>query len=225
MGLLITFVLLSGPRIQVDETVHDFGVVREGQPAVHVFLIRNTGDQDLEIRNVRTSCGCTAALLSDRVVPPGGEARLKVTYRTRGRPGPFRKTVTLFTNDPKVSTVQLLIRGEVKPTPKPRIVLLPPVVNLGRVSPGSETPITLQLANKGDLPLEVDRIDFGPLLAPETPFEDTLLLRPGEAVELDFRFRAPKEERLTEDFVTVYSNDPRRPRVFVKVIAQVGGKP
>ena len=225
MSLFLVWILLGAPKIQVDQTLHDFGEVQEGQAAVHIFHIRNVGDKDLEIRNVRTSCGCTAALLSDRVIPPGGETQLKVTYRTRGRPGPFRKSVTLFTNDPEAPTFQLLIKGVVKAVPRPKAVLIPPVVNLGRVAPGSETPFTLQLANKGDLPLEVEKIETGALLIPESPLQEPLFLRPGEALPLNFRFRAPRGEKLVEDFVTVYSNDPRRPRVFVKVIAQVGGAP
>lgn len=46
---------LRGPRIEVKEYQHDFGRITDGQHAVHVFEIRNAGDEPLEIRDVKTS--------------------------------------------------------------------------------------------------------------------------------------------------------------------------
>lgn len=41
-----------GPRISVDEPRHDFGTVRPGARAEHVFTVRNTGDESLQIEQV-----------------------------------------------------------------------------------------------------------------------------------------------------------------------------
>lgn len=41
-----------GPRIAVDEPRFDFGTVRPGDRAEHVFTVRNAGDEVLQIERV-----------------------------------------------------------------------------------------------------------------------------------------------------------------------------
>ncbi len=45
----------KGPKIEVKEELYDAGKVVQGEPVVHVFGIRNTGDEILEIQKVQTS--------------------------------------------------------------------------------------------------------------------------------------------------------------------------
>lgn len=45
----------KGPRIELKEERYDFGTIRQGQDAVHVFEFRNAGDEDLVIQKVQTS--------------------------------------------------------------------------------------------------------------------------------------------------------------------------
>ncbi len=41
------------PRIQIDQAVVDLGEIREGEPLVHDFVVKNVGDAPLHIRDVR----------------------------------------------------------------------------------------------------------------------------------------------------------------------------
>lgn len=45
----------TGPKIEAAETRHDFGKVRRGIQAVHVFEIKNSGDEVLEIHKIQSS--------------------------------------------------------------------------------------------------------------------------------------------------------------------------
>lgn len=45
----------KGPRMEIKEERHDFGKVAEGEQVVHVFDIRNAGDEVLDIQKVQTS--------------------------------------------------------------------------------------------------------------------------------------------------------------------------
>jgi hypothetical protein len=45
----------KGPRIEVKEEHYDAGKVVQGEQVVHVFDIRNAGDEVLEIQKVQTS--------------------------------------------------------------------------------------------------------------------------------------------------------------------------
>ena len=88
-SLLTSSVVLSGcnpsgpvstpPRIVFQETTHDFGRTAQGTKVAHSYAFRNAGGLDLTIDNVRASCGCTVATASGRIIPPGGEGRLKIT--------------------------------------------------------------------------------------------------------------------------------------------------
>lgn len=45
----------KSPRIEIKEERFDFGRVTQGEQAVHVFEIRNAGNDVLEVQKVQTS--------------------------------------------------------------------------------------------------------------------------------------------------------------------------
>ncbi len=45
----------KAPRIEIKEERFDFGKVTQGEQAVHVFDIRNAGNDVLEVQKVQTS--------------------------------------------------------------------------------------------------------------------------------------------------------------------------
>jgi Protein of unknown function (DUF1573) len=98
----------DGPRAQIEPEEFDFGSVQQDQKVVHEFTVTNTGTGELEIRRISTSCGCTAALASDRTVAPGKTATLKVTLETRKYKGVVERSVSIATNDAaRVHTVRV----------------------------------------------------------------------------------------------------------------------
>ncbi|MFQ5813369.1 MAG: DUF1573 domain-containing protein [Anaerolineae bacterium] len=68
------------------------------------YIVVNTGNQDLVIDNVVTSCGCTTAMLSHSVIPPGHRADLGVRFDVGYHPvkpgEQVVRVVWLMTNDP-----------------------------------------------------------------------------------------------------------------------------
>ncbi len=98
----------EGPRIEIVPEAHDFGNVRQNQKLVHEFTIQNTGTEDLVIGRISTSCGCTAALTSDRIIAPDASATLKVTLETRKYKGTIERSVSVSSNDARrVTTVRV----------------------------------------------------------------------------------------------------------------------
>ena len=77
-----------------------------------IFLITNTGDYPLIIKNVETSCGCTQPVWTKEPIKPGERGEVKVTYDAK-YPGRFHKTISVFANV-KNSPIELIIAGEVK---------------------------------------------------------------------------------------------------------------
>jgi hypothetical protein len=106
------------PKISFHETTHDFGKFKEVDGKVtHKFEFVNAGGSDLIIQNVSASCGCTAPNWTREPIPPGGKGFVAATYNPAGRPGSFRKYVTVISNS-NPGSVRLTIAGEVEPKPR-----------------------------------------------------------------------------------------------------------
>ncbi|MBK6678586.1 MAG: DUF1573 domain-containing protein [Ignavibacteriales bacterium] len=104
---------LSGAKIKFEKSQHDFGIIKEGIVIDHVFKFTNIGKSDLEIRDIRTSCGCTAASPSKKVFKPGESGELKVSFDSKNRSGRTSRTITLITNDEVEEYYTLTIYAEI----------------------------------------------------------------------------------------------------------------
>lgn len=103
----------QGAIISAETTMHDFGVIKEADGKVsHTFKISNTGDKPLVITRVIASCGCTTPEWPKEPIAPGKTGEIKVTFDPAGRPGPFTKTISIYSNGKKGSFI-MNIRGEV----------------------------------------------------------------------------------------------------------------
>ena len=140
VGLALVLVVGRGaadegpPRVALDEAVFDFGTVDRGARVDHTFRVPNRGGALLRIDHVKSSCGCTVAVLSDRDVPPGGEARVAVSLDTTRLAGRTTKTVNVYTNDPDAPVVGLSLAGQVVAD----LVLTPEPLYLGHIRRGEE---------------------------------------------------------------------------------------
>jgi Protein of unknown function (DUF1573) len=102
------------PVLHFAETQHDFGKVKEGRIVEYIFSFENTGTSPLKIMDIKTSCGCTAALISSELLQPGEQGTLKVELDTSKRKGKMTRTITIKSNDPKNSTTILTVYADVQ---------------------------------------------------------------------------------------------------------------
>lgn len=106
----------SYAKIVFEEHEHDFGAVSSNQDSLYtyVFTFRNSGVRPLQILHVATGCGCTTPEYSKLPVAPGQKGTVAVTYNPAGQlPGFFRKSITVYTNDPR-SYVRIFVKGHVR---------------------------------------------------------------------------------------------------------------
>ena len=100
--------------ISADETSHDFGTIKEAAGSVsYTFKIKNTGEAPLVLTRVIASCGCTTPEWTKEPIAPGKGGDIKITYNPKDRPGPFVKTISVYSNG-KTGSFILTIRGEVE---------------------------------------------------------------------------------------------------------------
>ena len=102
----------SGPEIEFEKIVHDYGDVPYNGNGECEFRFTNTGDEPLLIQKPKSSCGCTIPSWPKEPILPGESDIIKVTYRTN-RAGNINKTVTVTSNAVKDPTVVLRIKGRV----------------------------------------------------------------------------------------------------------------
>ena len=102
------------PRLDLPSAEHDFGRIPPRPDVAHIFAVQNTGDADLRIDNLVTSCGCTTARLSSSVLPPGQRADLVVTFDPDFHPteGQVVRLVWFATNDPAQPWAEVRILAE-----------------------------------------------------------------------------------------------------------------
>lgn len=109
----------SGPRpkIEVRETRQDGGVVEEGTVVRFQFEVANRGQADLELTQVKPSCGC-AITKWDRVIKPGAHGTIEAQMDTRYFRDSITKYLTICSNDPVRPQVELTIAARVLPLVK-----------------------------------------------------------------------------------------------------------
>lgn len=103
----------NAPKIEFSERVFDFGELTHGKKVEHVFVLKNTGKSDLIIRKIKATCGCTAITSKTKLVKAGKETEIKVSFDSKGKRGRQNKTITVITNDPEQTSVQLRVKGTV----------------------------------------------------------------------------------------------------------------
>ncbi|MDR6302229.1 DUF1573 domain-containing protein [Mesonia maritima] len=96
-------------KIKFDSDVVDYGNIEYGSDGVRTFTFTNTGDKPLIIKDVKSTCGCTVPKKPEGEIAPGKTGEIQVKYDTK-RPGPIRKTVTVYSNA-DTPTVPLKIKG------------------------------------------------------------------------------------------------------------------
>lgn len=104
----------AGAKIFFPETQHDFGKVPEGNKVEYTFKFENKGTQALVIKDVKTSCGCTAAVVSNSTIKPGEAGSIKVDFDTKSRQGRNSKSITVISNDTKEPNKVLTIYADVQ---------------------------------------------------------------------------------------------------------------
>lgn len=89
----------KGPKLEIEggETINTGSYMR-GKEVNYEIQFKNTGDADLAISGVSTSCGCSSALVSSNLVKPGESGSVKFTFNGNGF-GTVTKSVTINTNE------------------------------------------------------------------------------------------------------------------------------
>lgn len=104
------------PKIVVPEGTYNFGNIGATAVVKYRFAVYNTGDGPLTISRAYTTCGCTTADITARVIPPGKVALVTIIFDagfhdTRGQQ--VRRGLIIENNDRSRSKAEIWTRASV----------------------------------------------------------------------------------------------------------------
>jgi hypothetical protein len=112
--LAVPVVALAQPQIVIDPGQLDFGTLAQHETRDAEVIITNTGDELLEIRDIESSCGCTVPELTAYELAPGESTVMAVHFNSKTFQGKQTKYVHIFSNDPRQSSVDLIVQANIK---------------------------------------------------------------------------------------------------------------
>jgi hypothetical protein len=211
----------KGPIATVDVAAFDFGNAEQNSQVSHTYILKNTGDQPLEIARTRTTCGCTVAQPSKMTLARGETSNIDVTFSTGSRTGKQEKRITVETNDPKNPKTVLVLTGNVMQ----RLTFDPDRLHFDNAEPGQDYTQTVTIANAGKEQLDVKDINIGEKdsLTCKAEFNGKaglpISLKEGEKATLTFTLRLPADKpyfHTRVDFETAaQGKDPKTVTYYV----------
>jgi hypothetical protein len=212
---------------------YDFGTIEEGTIATYEFEFTNTGDQPIEISSVKASCGCTAPDWSKTAIFPNKKGKIKASFDSNGRPGPFMKSLTVISNAQK-SNIVLYIKGFVKGKENTQganylagneKTMAPPQINIdyynfdfGKVEMGEKAKQRFIIQNSGETPLIIKALDSACKCIGFGLSNGTIA--PGGREILELSINTDKIQKINEIF-QIESNDPKKPLTEIKLSAEI----
>jgi hypothetical protein len=135
-----------------DSSDYFFGRIHQYELAEHTFRLVNKCKDTIRIGNVKSGCGCTAAMLPDSVVVPGGEAKVAVRFQpSRGSAGKIGKPVSVYLWGEAQTIAVLRIFADIFSD----ISLNPETLELPQIQPGNEIERKFKVSNKGKDSLDI----------------------------------------------------------------------
>ncbi|HOW10714.1 MAG TPA: DUF1573 domain-containing protein [Bacteroidales bacterium] len=222
--------VMAQPAMKISASEHDFGKFKEeaGRQKFD-FVVMNTGDQPLVIQNIVASCGCTTPEWTKNPIPPKGTGTITAIYDPANRPGPFNKTLSVYTNSKPQVTV-LVIKGEVIPREKTveELFIFPvgPVrfesnhLAFTNVRKNAKKIQTMQVINTSNEPAKIEFENLPPHL---TIKANPLTLKPGQKGLIEGTYDATKNQAwgYTTDMVKVKINGQVDQNVYYAVSANL----
>ena len=150
------------PTIFFKDSDFNFGQIYKGQKVEHIYKFENRGKDTLKIKKVKTSCGCTAAILTADTIPPGETGEIKATFSSDSISGNINKSITVASNDPDTPNYRLTISGEIIKD----LIINPEHIDFGSVFVGKKTSKTVSIKSQTEPDFKIKKI------TPSKPFID-----------------------------------------------------
>ncbi len=104
---------ITGQTEIADPYSWDFGQAKEGEVLKHTFVLKNESEKTLTIKDVNTSCGCTASKVEKKILLPGESTEIEVQFNSKGYSGLTQQYVYVHTDSLDKPILRFIIKAEV----------------------------------------------------------------------------------------------------------------
>jgi len=193
------------------------GKIDNLKKARHTFTLRNEGDGPIEIKHVRSTCGCILSELSKSALQPGKSAEVTAQLDLYGMKGPVRHSVIVESNDPSKPLLRLTLKAE----GVERIRIEPPLVLFDRIPFNAERSRSVEITVVDDevaLPVDSVECDLPGFSASVETLEDSARYR------LRVSSRPPLQRGKIDGVVTVRTASEDYPAIDIPLRGTVVGE-
>lgn len=217
--LLGTLHVWAQPQMRFTVETNNLGTVLWSNPVISDFVFTNTGNEPLEIKDVKPACACTIADWTKSPVQPGQTGKITAVFDAKAL-GTFFKEVEVYSNvsdDP----VYLAMEGKVVATDDELVPTEDYDIVLGDVHINRDA-IVFDKVNKGTEPVE-EILIMNPSRA---AFEPVLMHLPEylEATAMPRRIPAGRSGRIRVKLVTSKLHDVGLTQVPIYLSRFMGDK-
>lgn len=96
-----------------DPNAWDFGKLKQGEVAIHKFILKNESSRTLNITGVNTSCGCALAEVKKKTLTPREAVEVEVRFNSQGYAGPVQQFAYVNTDDVDKPVIRFIIKANV----------------------------------------------------------------------------------------------------------------
>ncbi|MFO0973017.1 MAG: DUF1573 domain-containing protein [Phycisphaerae bacterium] len=197
----------NGPIFECLEGDYDFGTVWAGKNIEHSFQVRNPGKQELQIFDVKPTCGCTAVPNYQRVIKPGETGAVGVLLNTSHQRDKIEKSLEVVTNEPGSPKRWLKLHGTVRTVAK-----FDPI-GQNYFNGINETPNMerdLIVTNTSGMPLKLELEPPSPAATFEASIAENKA-KPGQEFTVHVKAKGPFPEGSTNQALIFRTNIPESP--------------
>lgn len=216
--LLIIFsvsLVYSQPKIEILEgTSFDFGEMLSGAKIDKKLTIKNRGKDTLNIQSVQASCGCTAALLSANVIPPGNTGSLSIGFDSKGFDGKVHKTVTIYSNDTSKSQLLITFTANITSILK----FDPQMIYFQNLTLDTTATMKLKVRNNTNESVEIVSFDHK-IQGLQIDIMQRKLM-PNEITEMSLKFN-PNTQGMSQGEIVVNTKNKKQPKIPLRFFAFV----
>ena len=210
----------GNPTMDMAETTFDFGEITQGTKIEHVYKFKNNGTADLKLGRPKTSCGCTASLLSKDIIPPGSEGEIKVTFNSSGKRGKQNRRITIPSNVPGMEKVQITITGEVKVD----LAFEPNYVKLGTMTEKKAVTKIVKLTNTGETAVTITKVEVSRSEEVKVDLKEGTELKPGASIEFKATVKPKEPMRHFSSRLQIQTSHAKQNRLYLALYGQVANK-
>lgn len=195
---------------------HEFGTVAVAAKTEFRFPVVNPYSSDLHIRAVRTSCGCTTAIVENEYIPAGESGSILARFNTDTFRGKRGATLTVVIDKPFYGEARLRVDGYIRKD----MVFHPGELDFGKVEAGTSATKTATVFYAGRDDWKITDIQ-GSQPWIQADFRQLERGRGKANYELSVTLREDAPAGTLHDELLITTDDRAMPRVPFRITADI----